>query len=328
MKAFVTGGTGFIGANLVEALVDKGIVALVLHRQSSPKLALEGLVYESVIGDVLESPEILAEKMAGCSWVFHVAAVSDYWRHGKKWIYEVNVEGTKNVLQAAKIASVKRFVYTSSIMALGIPADGQLITEADVFNLPPYRSHYGYSKHLAEAEVRQAALNDLESVIVIPNVVLGPRDINKIGGSILLEIERGFLRYTLPGGANYIAVQDVAAGHIAAAECGVSGERYILDGENLSHREATKVIFDVMGRNAPRLSIPRWVLPIFAGAVAVARIFLGNRVPTEPNQVLLSGKNMYVDAGKAKKEFGLPQTPFRESVEQTYQWYREQGWLK
>ena len=95
-----------------------------------------------------------------------------------------------------------------------------------------------------------------------------------------------------------------------------------------NHREALEVIFDVMGRKPPRLSVPRWILPFFAGIVGLARLFLGNRVPTEPNQVLLSGKEVYVDSSRAINELGLTQTPFRQTVQETYDWYREQGWLK
>ena len=149
ISTFITGGTGFIGANLVAYLNAQNVVARVLRRESSSVEALEGLDYEICIGDILDSPDSLAEKMAGCDWVFHTAAVSDYWRQNKKQLYRVNVDGTRNVLTAARLAKVKRFVFTSSLAAMGIPTNGQLLNESSEYNLLPNEFPYGHSKYLA-----------------------------------------------------------------------------------------------------------------------------------------------------------------------------------
>ncbi len=114
MRVFITGGTGFIGSNLVEALNAEGIVPIVLRRVSSSLDLLDGLEYEPVIGDILDPPEFLSEAMNGCVWVFHVAALSDYRWQDSDRIYQVNVDGTKNLLAAAKAAAVDRFIFTSS----------------------------------------------------------------------------------------------------------------------------------------------------------------------------------------------------------------------
>lgn len=327
MHAFVTGGTGFVGANLVAGLNQHNIPVRVLHRASSSLAALQGLTYESVIGDILDDPATLARTMAGADWVFHVAAVADYWRQGPEWVYRVNVQGTKNILAAAQLAGVRRFVFTSSLAAMGVPADGELLDEHSQFNLPPPHFPYGHSKLLAEQAVRHAAAEGLAAVIVNPSVVLGPRDVNLISGSIIVEAARGRLRFAPRGGVNFVDVADVVAGHIAAAEQGRPGERYILAGENVPYNEAVAVICRTVGRPVPRLSLPRWSLPLLATGVRAARALLGNRVPLDENQVRLMGVDLYADNSKARRELNLPQTPFTKTVQRAYNWYERHGYL-
>lgn len=326
MKALITGGTGFLGANLVDGLTSAGHTAAILRRRSSRLDALDGLTYEDRFGDILDFHS-LAPAMEDCDWVFHVAAVSDYWRQGRDWLYRVNVEGTKNVLQAAMETGVKRLVYTSSVAALGIPADGQAADEHHTFNISPRRFPYGHSKHLAEQEVQKAVQREMEAVIVNPAIIIGARDLNRISGSIVIEVARGLLRFYLPGGGNYVAVEDVVAGHIAAIEKGRPGERYILGGENLLHRQVIDTIVEVTGGPRPLFSFPRWAIEPTALVVSAARRVLGNRVPVNADQVRMSGIKMYFRPDKAIRELGLPQTPFRVAVERAYRWFRDNGYL-
>jgi len=327
MRALVTGATGFVGANLVAGLNAQGIDVRILRRKSSSLRALEGLDYESLEGEVLDSPSTLAQVMAGCEWVFHVAAISDYWRQDVIRLYEANVTGTKQMLAAAQAAGVKRFVFTSSLAALGVPADGKLLDESHDFNLRPQEFPYGHSKHLAEKAVRRAASEGLEAVIVNPSIVLGPRDVNQISGSLIVEAARGRLRFYPPGGANYVDIADVVAGHIAAAERGRTGERYILAGHNLPYREALTIICEVVGRPRPWIPLPRAVMPIGALGIRAARWFLGARIPLDENQFILSGKKLYADNAKAVNELGFSAQSFRKTVQDTYDWYNRHGLL-
>jgi len=332
IRALVTGGTGFIGANLVAGLAEQGITARVLHRERSSLEALQGLTYETAVGDVLDEPETLAAAMADCQWVFHVAAVADYWRQPVEHLYRVNVEGTRRMLEAARQAGVQRFVFTSSGAAMGLPRSGEALDEGHTFNLSPSRFPYGHSKHLAEEEVRRAIENGLEAVIVNPTVALGPRDVNKISGSIVVEAARGLVRFVPPGGVNYIAVSDVVAGHIEAghieaARRGRVGERYILGAHNLSHAEAIPVICQVVGRRPPRLKIPGWVLPPAAVVVRAARAVFGRPEVPDENQVRMLGTEIYFDVSKARRELDLPQTPFPLAVQDAYNWYNKHGYL-
>lgn len=327
MRTLVTGGTGFIGSNLVEALNKMNIVPMVLRRETSSLELLEGLEYESVVGDILDAPDSLAEAMSGCDWVFHVAALSDYRWQDTKLIYRVNVEGTKNLITGAKEAGVGRLLFTSSQSALGIPENDILVDESHEFNLPPDRFPYGHSKHLAEIEVHRAVEEGFPAVILNPTAVVGPRGINQTVSSLFLEASKGRLRLYPPGGANIIAVQDVVAGHIAAAERGRIGENYILAGENISYREAFTVGCDLAGQKPPIGEIPGWLLPPLAAVFSVLHKIFGDKVPLEANQLRLAGRKIYADGGKAIRELGLPQTPFKDAVLMAYEWYRENGYL-
>lgn len=329
MRAFVTGGTGFVGSNLVAALLARGMQVRVLRRAASPTAALEGLDYETRIGDVLDGVDALSEAMADCDWVFHTAAISDYWRQRTQTrLYRTNVEGTRDMAAAAARAGVTRFVYTSSIAALGIPRRGEQLVETDEFTIRPGRFPYGHSKHLAEAVLQQAVAEGLPAVIVNPSAVVGPRDVNRINAAMLVEAQRGRLWFTAPGGTNFVAVDDVVAGHIAAAERGRIGERYILGGENLHFREVFAAANEIFGRPAPSVVLPRWVIPVAAAAVSVARAVVGPRLPVDARQMRLSTVEIFADPTKSRTELAVPFTPFNTALHDAYQWYRDNGYLQ
>jgi dihydroflavonol-4-reductase len=327
MHVFMTGGTGFIGSNLVEALNKINIVPRVLRRASSSLELLKGLEYEDVIGDILDPPESLAEAMAGYDCVFHVAALSDYRWQDKDLIYKVNVVGTKNLIEGAQRARIGRFIFTSSQTALGMPENGIIMDESHQFNLAPERFPYGHSKHLAEIEIFRAVDEGFPAVILNPTAVVGPRGINQTASSLILEASKGRLRLYPTGGVNVIAVQDVVAGHIAAVDRGRIGQNYILAGVNITFREAISVGCEIVGQKPPTVKVPNWLLPPAAILLTALHKVVGDRLPLEANQVRLASKMIYADGGKAIRELGLPQTPFRVAVELAYEWYRENGYL-
>jgi dihydroflavonol-4-reductase len=325
MRALVTGATGCVGANVVAALVERGHAVRAMHRPTSTLQALDGLDVERVVGDLLD-PASLARAMVGCDVVFHVAAVSDYWRTPAGVIYRVNVEGTRNVVEAALRAGIERLVYTSSVGALGVPPDGRLLDERGAFNLPPGRFPYGHSKHLAEGVVREAAAQGLDAVVVNPAAVIGPRDVNWIGGSLLREVQRGTAWFAPPGGTCWAAATDAGVGHVLAAERGQTGKRYLLGGENLTHRETVEVVAEVVGGRLPAGVLPRALMgPLAAFAALLGRVL---HLPFSAEQVWLSAREIYCDDSRAVRELGYTQTPFRVAVEQAHDWYRRRGMLE
>jgi dihydroflavonol-4-reductase len=326
MKVLVTGATGFVGSNVAEALAARGDHVRVLRRTTSQLKALEGVPVDYAVGDILD-PDSLLAAMQGRELVFHVAAMSQYWRSSKETVYRVNVEGTRNVVQAALAAGVQRVVHTSSVAALGYPPHGTAADESQVFPTELSWWPYGHSKHLAELEVQMAVERGLSAVIVNPTIVIGPRDVNFISGSLIRASVKDQLLVVPPGGSNIVHVDDVVDGHLAAAESGRVGERYILGGENLSHWDAAVTIASVTGGPRPRLVLPHWALPPLARIIDTFNALSPWPPLVAGEQILLGGETFYVDNSKAVRELGLPQTPLRQAAEDAYKWYREHGLL-
>lgn len=322
--ALVTGATGFVGANLVEALGERGWRVRALHRRTSSLRALEGLRFESALGDVLD-PESLRAAMRDVDVVFHVAASADYWRNNAQHMLRVNVEGTRNVLRAALEAGVSRVVFTSSCAALGKPPFGQALDERAQFNLPPRAFLYGYSKHLAEHVCREYVAQGLSVVIVNPAVIFGPRDVNLISGSLIVEAaRRGGIPILPPGGVSVVDVADVCEGMIAAAERGRPGERYILTAENLWYADLFALIAQTVGGKPPRWRVSRTMLRAAAPLVDLARA-LGVRMPLSGEQVRFAAETFWFDNTKARHELHFSPRPACEAVQRAYAWYRSAG---
>ncbi len=328
MNVLVTGGTGFVGSQLVAALVRRGDRVRVLRRANSDLIALNEIPgVEHLIGDILE-PEAVGRAVAGCDLVFHVAALSSYWRAQRDAIYRINVAGTRTVLEACLAARVPRVVFTSSVAAIGMRPDGRPADETTTFDGASARLAYADSKHQAEAVVGRLVKLGLDAVIVNPAAVFGPGDHHQISGSMIVEFARRSLPAVPPGGLCVVDVDAVVAGHLAAAERGRTGERYILGGENLSMREIAAVVCGVVGRSAPRWTIPAWALPPAALAIDAF-----NRVNPKPptvsgDQTRLSAHNLFFDSNKAVRELGYPLLPFRGAVERAYAWYKAHGYVK
>jgi dihydroflavonol-4-reductase len=327
-KALVTGSTGFLGANLVAALNERSIDVVGLRRKNSPEDAIEGLKLTFKVGDILDA-DSLVSAMQGVDWVFHVAAVADYWRTPEETIYKVNVEGSRNVFEAALKAGVKKVVYTSSSAALGLPRAGKaLMDETDRFNLAPHEFFYGHSKQVAEDLMAEYVQKGLNAVSVLPAAVIGPRDLKFNAGELIVQA----LKPTLPimplprGGLNFIDVRDCVAGQIGAAEIGRTGERYILAGHNLTHRQTMEIVNQVMGTSVPIVELPRWVFILAAELVGFLQK-MGAKLPVDRGRVLHSREYLYYDNGKAVRELGLSVRPFADSVRDTYEWYIENDYL-
>ncbi len=320
MRALVTGATGFVGAHVARSLRARGVQVRIWRRHTSKLDALEGVAFEDCAGDLLD-PEALAEACDGCEWVFHIAAVAEYWRVPIEQMYRVNVEGTQSVLEAARRAGVARVVFTSSGGAVGQPADGTLADESHPFNFPPALFSYGHSKWLAEEAARAAG-----AVIVNPSVVLGPGDLNRISGDLIIRVAKRQMPMMPSGGFGIIDVRDAAAAHIAAAERGHSGERYILNAHNVMTRDLIRMAAEVAGVPPPRLAVPRALIPPAAALVDGLRR-LGVPVPISGGQLKMSADTVFFDASKARRELGLETRPLRETVRDTWAWYKEAGFL-
>ena len=300
------------------------------HRASSKTLGLDEVEVEHVVGDILDRDSLQAA-MEGADWVFHVAGRAAHWREGAA-IIEATVAGTATVLKAAQAAGVGRVVYTSSLAALGVPRLGELLNETSVFNYPPGRWPYGYAKHLAEKEVLAATSAGLDCVIVNPASVFGAGDLNLISGELIIEVARRRIPAITNGGMNVIHVADAVAGHLAAAEHGRPGERYILGGENLAHSEIIPLIAEEVGVRPPKLEVPTSLVRAAATAIDLFNPIFRLpyiRLPDYGNLLRLSTYSFYCDTAKAHRELGLPEPrPFRGAIHEAVEWYRENGYLR
>jgi dihydroflavonol-4-reductase len=328
MKAFVTGATGFVGANLTRALLADGHEVRALVRAGSDRRNLAGLPVEIAEGD-LGDWEQLTEQMAGCDAVFHVAAHYSLWAHDSRSIYRVNVAGTENVLAAAEAAGVGRVVHTSSVAAIGVPPAGTLGTEETQTTLEELVSDYKKSKFLAEQAALAAARRGLDVVIVNPSTPVGPYDVKPTPtGEIILRFLENRMPAYVHTGLNLIDVEDVARGHILAYERGRTGERYILGHQNLTLKEMLGLLAEITGRPAPRFAVPHFI-PLalaYIDEMILARGF-GKRPRLSYYSVQMSRKAMYYDAAKAVRELGLPQSSIKGAIEKAVRWFEQNGYV-
>lgn len=329
VKALVTGGTGFVGSHVVRALAEAGHEVRVLHRASSRLDALAGVAFESAFGDIGDPDGSAALRQAceGIDWVFHVAAVADYWRADAQRMYEANIGGTRRVLAAAKAAGVRRVVFTSSAASFGTRPDGSPADEQVRFNGSSARFPYAYSKAMAEIVALEAVNAGQEVVIVNPVVVMGPGDLNVISGTFVMQIAR--LSWLVPvtsGGVAVTDVRDVARWHLAAAEHGRVGERYILGTANVDYAAWFALIADIAGVPRPGLPVPNAVLPL-AGSALDALRHLGISLPIDGTQTRFGARRIFFDFSKTWAELGEPQVDMRRSLEETYAWYLEHGYI-
>ncbi len=295
-----------------------------MHRPTSSLAALDSLPVERVVADILQ-PNTLHNAFEDVDWVFHAAALSAYWRH-PEGVLTTAIDGTQNVLQGALDAGVARVVLTSSIAAMGVPTHGELLTEDHSFNLDPEIFPYGYAKRQSEIEALKVAARGIEVIIVNPTVVMGPGDLNRIGGSMVIEAARGWDFFWLEGGINAVHIQDVVEGHLAAALRGIPGERYILGGENLSHHEAFTILAEVVGRRPPWLKIPNWIVDPAARLIDSLQPMI--RLPFNSAQLRMSRHHLYCDLSKSQRGLQLPAPRlFRDAAQAAYDWYRSQGMI-
>ncbi|RMH33573.1 MAG: NAD-dependent epimerase/dehydratase family protein [Nitrospirae bacterium] len=328
MKVLVTGATGFIGAAVVQALLQAGMEVRALVRPTSPRDNLEGLPVECVEGDLLDFTS-LRRALAGCRQLYHIAAHYALWDRNPAQFYRVNVEGTRWVLMAARDVGVERIVYTSTIGAIGLPEGGGLGTETTPVTCAQLAGDYKRSKYLAEQEVQRFLAEGLPVVIVNPTAPVGERDIKPTPtGQMILDFLRGRMWAYIETGMNLIDVDDVAVGHLLAMERGRIGERYILGCRNLMLRDIFAMLSELTHIKAPTLKLPwRLVLPL-----AYASTWWSNVVTHRPPRIPLEGVRMakyrmHYDCSKAIRELGLPQTPVEVALEKAVTWFRRHGYV-
>ena len=328
MKALVTGATGFVGAAVGRALTQAGWDLRALVRRGADRRNLRDFPVEPIEGD-LADPRSLRTALEGCDALFHVAADYRLGVRDPAPLYAVNVEGTRNVLAAARDAGIRRVVHTSSVATIGIPDDGTPGDERTPVSLDAMIGHYKRSKYLGEQAALQFARDGLDVVIVNPSTPVGPGDVKPTPtGRIVLDAASGRIPAYVDTGLNVVHVDDVAAGHLAAFERGRTGERYILGGENLSLRAILAEVAGLVGRRPPRVELPyAAVLPIAVVADGIGRL-TGRQFTISLEGVRMARKRMYFSSAKAERELGYRARPPAEAFRDAVRWFDAQGMLR
>lgn len=318
----VTGATGFLGWHVAKLLVERGEQVRALVR---PGKVVGELEVAPVTGDLRDAGS-LARAVDGCSTVFHVAADYRLWSRDSSELYRSNVDGTRNLLEAARKAGVDRFVYTSTVGCIGIPASG-IGDETTPVGIGEMTGAYKRSKYLAEQVAMEFAQSGLPVVIVNPTAPVGDHDIKPTPtGKIILDFLKGDMPAYVDTGLNLVDAADTARGHLQAAERGRTGERYILGCQNLTLQQILERLAALSGRPAPSARIP-YPVAYAAGVVSTAWAYVSGSAPRAPlDGVRMAKKRMFVSHEKAVRELGFAPGPVDDALSRAIQWFRENGY--
>lgn len=327
MISLVTGASGFVGSHVARYLLDRGEQVRVLVRPQSSLNAIDGMPLEKVYGD-LRNPSSLEPAVKGVDRIFHVAADYRLGVLNPQEIYDANVAGTRNLLEAAKRAEVRRIIVTSSVATIAVDRGDTLPNEETNAQLEEMIGHYKRSKYMAEKEALSAARAGTPVVVVNPTTPIGPGDWKPTPtGRVIVDFLNGRMPAYVETGLNWVPVEDVARGHWMAAEKGRVGERYILGGRNMRLKEILDLLAKISGRPSPRVRLPHAV----AMAAGYADQFFSrvlNRQPRIPLEgVRMARHKMFVDCSKASGELGFEAGPIEPALERAVAWFEQNGYV-
>jgi len=328
-KVLVTGAAGFIGSHVVKELLAEDVEVRCLIRPGESTANLQGLDVEMIRSDVLDIAAVWSA-VNGVDTVFHLAAVFSVWMKDWRGIYEVNLQGSRNILWASLRAGVKRVVYTSSIAAIGIAPGKTLSTEETPFNQYTLGNHYVLTKYLSQQEALSFAANGLDLVVVNPCFPFGPGDITPTStGQIIVNILKGLNRMYFSGGINIVDVRDVARGHVLAAKKGACGNIYILGNRNISMGDFMRLVCREADLGGKRLL--RFPVPAVAAGPACLKWISDHITETpplsSPPEIRYASQYLYFDNAKARRELGMEFRPVEESIQDSITWFRQHGYV-
>lgn len=327
MTTLVTGASGFLGSHVARQLVSRGEDVRVLMRPSSTNRAVADLSLEYVTGDLRDRAS-LERALAGVRYVFHVAADYRLWARKSREIYDSNVGGTRNLLEAAKRANIEKFIYTSTVATIAVDRQ-QLPNESTDARLQEMIGHYKRSKWMAELEVLKAAKQGLPAVVAMPTTPVGPGDWKPTPtGKIILDFLNGKMPGYVETGLNFVGAEECAEGHLLVAEHGKVGERYLLGAENLTLKAMLDLLSKITGLPAPSLKIPHG-LALGVAYMNTAFSRLVGREPQIPIEgVKIAQHMMFVDCSRAQRELGFKPGSVAAALERAVRWYEANGYVK
>ena len=330
MKALVTGASGFVGSAVARQILKQGHDVKVLLRPSSDKRNIDDIDVEVAVGDLNDS-ESLLRALSGCQALFHVAADYRLWALNPRELYDNNVTGTRNIMQAALQTGVERTVYTSSVATLGLHKDASPANEDSPVSLADMIGDYKRSKYMAEEIVKEMVREQgLPAVIVNPSTPVGPRDIKPTPtGRMILDAACGRVPAYVDTGLNVAHVDDVAYGHWLAYEYGQTGERYILGGENMTLCDIYTIVARLVDKKPPKIRLPHnLILPIAYISEVWARLTRGREPRVTVDAIRLAKKFMYFSIEKAERELHYHPRPAEQALADAVHWFTEEEYCK
>jgi dihydroflavonol-4-reductase len=329
-RVLVTGAAGFIGAAVVRALLARGARVVALLEPGADAHNLDALDVERIVVDIRDAGAV-AEACQGARFVFHLAAMYRFWARRAQDFYDVNVGGTLNVVRGARAASCERVIYTSTVGVLGLSgaAHGQPADETCYADVEHLFGLYKRTKYVAEHEVLREVAQGAPVSIVLPTFPLGPGDRRPTPtGKVVVEFLNGRMPAFVDTTFNVVHVDDLAAGHLLALECGRVGRSYIVGGENLPMREFLAVLAKCTGLRAPTWQVPRG-LALTAGALS--QLVEGRLLRREPSVALeaarMSTTNMMFSDQRAREELGYDPRPAPVAIAESARWFVENGYV-
>ena len=325
----VTGASGFIGSAVTRALAAGGHEVRALIEPGRDDSLLDGLAVERVIADIRDAAAV-ERGVAGIDTVFHLAAVYRFWAADPAVFYDVNVGGTLNVIRAIASRGSARLVYTSTVATLGVAEHGQLASEQTLAHFEHLFGHYKRSKYQAEHEVLRAGAAGLDVVLVHPTFPVGEGDAAPTPtGRTIVEFLNGRIPAYVDTALNVAHVDDVARGHLLAAQLGTLGRSYILGGENMSLREMLTILAELCGLPAPRVRLaPRAVLPVVRSAEWFEASVLHREPTLTAEPVRMATTKMEYDTSRARAELGYTSIPAREALRRAAAWFIANDYVK
>ena len=326
MTTLVTGASGFLGSHVTRQLVARGETVRVLLRASSNNRAIADLPLEYVTGDLRDTAS-LARALAGVTRVFHVAADYRLWAKRKQDIYDSNVGGTRNLLEAAKRADVSQFIYTSTVATIAVdrPEHPNEFTDAKLAEMV---GHYKRSKWQAERLVLDSAKQGFPAIVAMPTTPVGPWDWKPTPtGKIILDFLNGKMPGYVKTGLNFVGVEECDAGHLLVSDKGKVGERYLLGAQNLTLKEMLDTLAKITGLSAPKLKIPHGLALGVAYANTAFSRLLGREPGIPVEGVKIAQHMMFVDVKRAQKELGFKPGSVAAALERAVRWYADNGYV-
>ena len=327
MKVFVTGATGFVGSHIAQLLHEQGAELRLLVRSASRTENIDAIHAERITGD-LRDPASLRKAMAGCEYVFHVAADYRLWTRNPQEMYATNVQGTASIIEAAQQSGVRRVICTSSVATMGFTHNAIPCDENSPVSIASMIGHYKRSKFMGEQIALDAGRKGANVVVVNPTAPIGEQDIKPTPtGRIVLDfLNRKFPAY-VDTGLNLVDVKEVARGHLLAMEKARPGERYILGGEDLTLKNILDVLAGITGIPSPTRKVPHIVALGFA---ALDQTFTGLIRKKEPratvDAVRMGRKKMYASSAKAERELGFRVLPAEPALRRAVRWFQSHGY--